>query len=98
MGSVVSLNEYRARAKSPGRMTVGTRCNHDGLIVTVIGTWAFTGFSGPLGSVETRERRFGCDPRTDDGSKGYLLQPHNGNEFIYAPWGDVAIGALIPIS
>jgi hypothetical protein len=98
MSNVVSLSEYRERKSSKtGRMIVGEKCFYEDRLVTIVGTWAFTGHSGPPGSVETREHRFGSDPRLDKSAKGYILQPMLGGKFILSPWGDVAIGTLKPI-
>jgi len=85
------------------RLPLGTLCQFnefiEGWVVcTVIGTWALTNASGNPGTVETRDRRWRADPQTDESAHGYLLLPSNGTGFIYAHWGDVACGDLVPIS
>lgn len=90
------------------RLAIGTLCNYldiDGdpscvrqVIAMVIGTWAYTGNQGTPGTVETRSRRFRADPQTDESAHGYLLLPSQGTGFIYAHFGDVATGDLIPLT
>lgn len=88
----------------PERLAVGTLCKINvtddvtWAIVTVVGTWAFTGASGVAGTVETRSRKFGSDPRTDETAKGYLLLPSEGSGFIFAHWADVDCGDLVALT
>ena len=89
------------------RLALGTVCNYldvdgnpDGIyerVVTVVGTWEFTGASGAPGTVETRKRKFGQDPQTDGTAQGYLLLPSDGGPFILEPFGAVALGELTPL-
>jgi hypothetical protein len=95
---------------SPDRLALGTLCNvldadcdPDGVgirevVATVVGTWAFTGASGMPGTVETRERRFRSDPRSDETAKGYLLLPSGRPGFFYVPFGAVHTGDLVAIT
>lgn len=99
MDNVISLSEYRARKeRRPDRIALGTPCMYGDRPATVVGTWTFTGLSGPPGSVETRKGWLGNDPKLDTDASGYLLLPCNGGGFIHSFWGDVAIGTLSPIS
>jgi hypothetical protein len=86
-----------------GRLLLGTLCQFnafmgDPAVVTVVGTWSFTGAPGAVGTVETRERRFGADPQADESAHGYMLLPSKGTGFILAPWGDVAAGDLVALT
>ena len=89
------------------RLRLGTLCNYldvdgnpDGIyerVVTVVGTWVFTGEQGAPGTVETRRRNFGQDPQTDESAHGYILLPSDGGPFILEPFGAVALGELTPL-
>ena len=83
------------------RLALATLCRVEGeepVLAMVIGTWAYTRAEGSPGMVETRERRWRSDPQTDETANGYLLLPSKGTGFIYAHFGDVAIGDLVPIT
>ena len=79
------------------RLPLATLCNYQGIVVTVVGTWEFTRASGEPGTVETRKRKFGSNPQTDETAHGYLLLPSNGTSFILEPFGAVALGELTPL-